>query len=187
MNYKFKKIKNIINESYKRNGTIRKITGMSSGYGSGYDSIVNTLTECMYEYMQDNYSCDILKNATDLRKCDSDEIGEILSIYDEDEAYEYYDDVFKKPYSIKEFIKKYYSHYAYIPIFENVIKENYEDWLDDDQLETFYDIQDIASISDKYALNGGGYEMMMELCFEVAHNVTEKLKAAYIKGYKIKK
>lgn len=185
MNYKFKKVKNIINESYKRNKIITDITRMSSGYGSGYDSIVDTLTEYMYKYMQDNYSCDILKNAVDLKDCDEDEIEEILFIYD-DGAYKYYDEVFENHYSIKDFIKK-YNHYGHSPIIENVIKENYYNWLDAGQLETLYDIQDIASISDKYALNGGGYEMMMELCFEVAYNVTEKLKAAYIKGYKIKK
>ena len=60
--------------------------------------------------------------------------------------------------------------------FEDLVSDNWQDWLSDEEQELIYDRYDIASVSNKYDLGGGGFESLRDFEMDVAKRIAEIIK-----------
>lgn len=61
--------------------------------------------------------------------------------------------------------------------FEDLVSDNWQDWLSGGEQEVIYDRHDIASVSDKYAYGGGGFEAMRDFEIDVAKRIADIIKS----------
>lgn len=111
---------------------------------------------------------DDIKNATDLNECDGYDIQLFYDI-------EYSPDI-DEPFSIKEFNKEKKGHGGHHSPFEEFVRDNWEECLEESILEAVYDRIEVGRIVDKACYGGGGFEVMRDLELGVVKNVAEKLK-----------
>jgi len=143
-----------------------------------YDGIVNKMADYIMEDYVDETS---FPYATDLAECDYIDIQNFVVLdYNNTTPYDDADDI--KPFSIKDFNKKKKFYLLDVQsFFEGLVKENWEEWLTDEEVEYIYDNRDIACIKDKYLYGGGGFEYMADFGIDVAKKIAERIKSKYIK------
>lgn len=161
-------VKNILNESFYNN------------YKSDeYFSVVDKLAK----YIIDNYvDLTIFRYATDLQECDYNDIQGFIGLCtqgdgpedweDDETGEEGYDE-----FSIKEWNAGYKYELARVGMyFEDLVSDNWQDWLSEEEQELIYDRYDIASVSNKYDLGGGGFESLRDFEMDVAKRIADIIK-----------
>ena len=162
-------IKNILNESFYDN------------YKSDeYFTIVDKLAKYIIEEYVGDLS--IFSFATDLQECDYNDIqgfcglcaqGDYPDEWEDDETGEEgYDE-----FSIKEWNNGYKYELNRVGMyFEDLVSDNWQDWLSDEEKEIINDRYDIASVSNKYDYGGGGFESLRDFEMDVAKRIAEIIK-----------
>lgn len=92
---------------------------------------------------------EFLKNATDYDVCDEDDISRILDITSYDYHHsrgELLKELDEKPFSIKDICSKYTHINKCNHIIGDWVKDNWEDYLDTNTIDTFYEKLDIQGI-----------------------------------------
>ena len=169
-----------IDESYRSYRMLSEeieLNSPSRNWRAQNDEVMRHAIETLSDAVMHEYVCDDdLVNATDLDACT---IGDIEDFYDITCAggYPLHDtmtDELSSPFSVKAFNKKYRNRKKF-PIFEDFVKDNWEDILDEETVDAIYDRRDVGSIVDKNAYGGGGFEVMRGLEIAVSKNVAQKI------------
>lgn len=161
-------IKRVINEIYSGPKYPSKYWQNSN------DNIIKKAIEDLSDAIIEEYGTECIENAIDIDKCDSNDIQTFYSIVcDEDSEYINYE--ISHPFSIKEFNEN-NKRYGIHSIFEDFVNDYWTDILDDDVVESIYDVVDIASITNRNDYGGGSFEAIRELQLAVADNVANKIK-----------
>lgn len=112
---------------------------------------------------------EFLKNATDYEVCDEDDISDILDIT----SYDYHhshghllNELEETPFSIKDVCRKYTLNKNY-HVIGDWVKDNWEDYLDTNTIDTFYEKLNIEGI-------------MRDLIKMVEKNVYDKIKESIV-------
>lgn len=164
-------IRRIVRESVNRVLKEVDITSWSYSNTDTFTKAIDILSDSVLNNILSGYISE-LKLATDLDSCDDIDIQYFFSIVIEN------DYSFTEPFSIKRFIRE-HSNEQY-DIFEDYVKENWEDILPEDMVEDIYDRRDVASITHSHYLGGGGYEVMHELQAGVRERVYYKIKSKFM-------
>lgn len=120
---------------------------------------------------------EFLKNATDLKECDNNEITWIISVANDDKYF--LDDLNSALYSIKDIFQK-KKHIRCVDVIDQWVDDNWEDYLDEDTVDALYDLFDIGGILGKKQLNGGRYESYREFQMLVSDIVISKIKESLL-------
>lgn len=163
-------IKDILNESF---------------YGNYKTDEYFTIVDRLAKYIIEEYVGDlsIFRFATDLQECDYNDIQGFCGLYAQgDYPYEWEDvetgEEGYDEFSIKEWNARHkYSLSRVGMYFENLVSDNWQDWLSDEEQELIYDRHDIASVSNKYDLGGGGFESLRDFEMDVAKRIADIIKS----------
>ena len=139
------------------------------------DKLLAKAIDTMADYAIEQFvDFDDFVNATDLQECDGDDIQYFCDI----EYNDGYEPEENEPFSIKDFIKRHWSRHS---IFEDYVKENWEEFLDDDLIEAIEDRIKVGKVVGKYCYGGGGFEVERDFELAVKDKVAEKIKEKFKK------
>lgn len=156
-------VKNMINESF---------------YGDYKSDEYFSIVDKLAKYIIDEYiDLTIFKYATDLQECDYDDIQNFCGLCAQGEYPEDSEESYNE-FSIKEWNARHkYSLSRVGMYFENLVSDNWQDWLSEKETEIINDRHDIASISNKYDLGGGGFEALRDFELDVAKRIADIIKS----------
>ena len=137
-----------------------------------YEQIVSKMADFIIEDEIDDCTISVFKYATDLNKCDYIDVQIFVGLLDIDVVPSE-----NETFSIKKFNKdnKFYASYNRDP-FEQLVKDNWQDWLDEDEVEFIEDSYNVACVTDKYCYGGGGFEFIADFAIDVAKKIEEFIK-----------
>lgn len=162
-------LKHMISESVRKVLNEVDFKPWVSSSNSAVEKAVELLSDAaIKQIVGDDFS--YLKNATDLQECYFDDLQMFFSIDNSDVW-----DVVKEPFSIKEFNDE-YDYFSTGEVFEDFIKDHWQDVLPPDLVDKIYDRKDVASIiySDYYG--GGGYEAMRDVEIQTCERIAQIIK-----------
>ena len=138
------------------------------------ERIAKKAVEDLADAAMENISWEFLKNAVDFKSCKDIDITYMIDLVTDNERL--LDKWENEEFSIKDVLKKY--KYNVVDAIEQFVEENWEDYLDEDEVEALNDFFDIGGIIDKKALMGGRYEAFRDFQMKVSAVVVEKIKKA---------
>ena len=138
------------------------------------EKIAKKAVEDLADAAMENIYWEFLKNAVDLKNCKDIDITYIIDLVTDNERL--LDKWENEEFSIKDILKKY--KYNVVDAIEQFVEENWEDYLDEDEVEALNDFFDIGGIIDKKSLMGGRYEAFRDFQMKVSAAVVEKIKKA---------
>ena len=137
------------------------------------ENTVRTAAVKLADEVLKNIYWEFLKNATDINECDELDIAFVLSLANDDEYIR--EELEQNPYSIKEVYEK-NKHIKLIDVVDSWVEENWEDVLDEHEVDAIYDFIEIGGVLGKEYLNGGKVETFGDLQRLVLSNVINQIK-----------
>ena len=147
---------------------------------SAYNKLTETAKSAAAELataVMEAIEWDFLKNATDLDECDNAEISWIISLANDDPHF--CQDLDAELYSIKDIFQK-KKPIRCVDVIDQWVKENWDEYLDEDTVDALNDFFDMGGILGKKQLNGGRFEDFREFQILVEDNVINKIKESLI-------
>lgn len=138
------------------------------------ERIAKKAVEDLADAAMENIYWEFLKNAVDFKNCKDIDITYMIDLVTDNERL--LDKWENEEFSIKDVLKKY--KYNVVDAIEQFVEENWEDYLDETEVESLNDFFDIGGIIDKKALMGGRYEAFRDFQMKVSAAVVEKIKKA---------
>lgn len=136
------------------------------------ERIAKKAVEVLADAAIENVYWDFLKNAVDFKNCKDSEITYMIDLATANERL--LDKWENEEFSIKDVLKKY--KYNVVDAIEQFVEENWEEYLDEYDVESLNDFFDIGGIIDKKSLMGGRYEAFRDFQMKVSTAVVEKIK-----------
>jgi hypothetical protein len=137
------------------------------------ENTVRTAAVKLSDEVLKNIYWEFLKNATDINECDELDIAFVLSLANNDKYIR--EELEENPYSIKEVYEQ-NKHINLIDIVDSWVEENWENVLDEHEVDTIYDFIEIGGVLGKEYLNGGKVESFGDLQRLVLSNVINQIK-----------
>lgn len=136
------------------------------------EKIAKQAIDELADVAMENIYWEFLKNASDFNRCKDSDITYMIDLVADDERL--LDKWENEEFSIKDVLKKY--KYNVVDAIEQFVEENWEDYLDEDVVESLNDFFDVGGIVNKRALCGGRYEAFRDFQMKISAAVVEKIK-----------